>query len=243
MTAKKNRQAWTGRRPRIHRLRKLTITSHAEGDIVTVRVGKDRQPFYLHKELLMKKCDFFRGMFGGSYKEADEKEADLPEDCPEAFRYFVRWIYGSPMTSDLKPGDDPEVLVKAWIFADKMMCSELQNQIIDFLHDFYTQPADNRFYPVRALVLSGKDDSKLMQMLLQIYAHRLALGWYENTKHVQSFFESYDGKLSHRLMSYILESSKTKRLNPYKDNPCKWHQHDSDSEGSCAKKTTKRRKQ
>ncbi|KAI4174908.1 MAG: hypothetical protein LQ343_001935 [Gyalolechia ehrenbergii] len=107
-------------------------------EIVTVLVGSEKKPFYLHKALLSSKSTYFRAAFEGSFKEAAEQSLHLANDDPECFAYYILWIYNQPLeyissNLDRKPtlGD----YCYLYILADKLGSEPLQNLVIDIIHE------------------------------------------------------------------------------------------------------------
>ncbi|KAI4178462.1 MAG: hypothetical protein L6R41_008377 [Letrouitia leprolyta] len=110
-------------------------------DVVTVRVGPEINPFYIHKALLSSKSTYFRAAFEGSFKEATEQSLHLVDDDPHCFSYYVLWLYNQPLERvsgnlDRKPtlGD----YCQLYILAEKLGSEPLQNLIIDIIHECAT---------------------------------------------------------------------------------------------------------
>jgi hypothetical protein len=60
---------------------------------VELRVGRDRVPIMVHKELLCYCSEFFRGAFEGGFRESEEKSLGLSDVEREVFRLFQHWLY------------------------------------------------------------------------------------------------------------------------------------------------------
>jgi hypothetical protein len=75
----------------------ILLTSHRTlgSKEVDIFVGPLREHFSVHEELLCRDAPVFRAMFGNSFgfQEAVNKSADLPEDDPETFEWFIKWLY------------------------------------------------------------------------------------------------------------------------------------------------------
>ena len=61
--------------------------------MVTIRVGDEKYPFLIHKEVICHYSDYFHAMFKGSFSEAETGVVDLPEDEVAVFKMFECWIY------------------------------------------------------------------------------------------------------------------------------------------------------
>ena len=65
---------------------------------MTIFVGPARTKWSLHENLLSATSDFFRTAFNGGFKESADDTLALPEDDPQAFELFVRWLYGKALS-------------------------------------------------------------------------------------------------------------------------------------------------
>lgn len=109
-------------------------------DVVTVYVGPEKNPFYIHKTLLSSKSTYFRAAFEGSFKEATEKSLYLADDDPHCFAFYVLWIYNQPLehvsdTVDEKPSPSLDDYCRLYVLADKLGSEPLQNHVIDIIHE------------------------------------------------------------------------------------------------------------
>ncbi|KAK4539601.1 hypothetical protein LTR36_010537 [Oleoguttula mirabilis] len=72
----------------------------------TVLVGFERVPFIVHKGLICRYGDFFRGAFDGRFKEGKDMEVELKLDSVKDFALFLHWLYAQsvhvPTTSEHK---------------------------------------------------------------------------------------------------------------------------------------------
>lgn len=66
--------------------------------MVSLYVGAEKRKFHVHKKLLCSKIPAFQAMFCGSFKEAEEGIAYLPEDSPVAIELLVEWLYRGFLT-------------------------------------------------------------------------------------------------------------------------------------------------
>jgi len=65
---------------------KLTLIASIYGSKpITVLVGPDRTPFYVHQGLLKSASGFFKGALGHSFEENTKATVSLPEDDPNIF--------------------------------------------------------------------------------------------------------------------------------------------------------------
>ena len=107
--------------------------------IVHVLVGKDKEIFYIHKNLLCGSSDVFTAAFRpGSFKEGATGSIDLPDEDPNVFASFVEWLYMRAFSTSCKGSSescpsDFILLTKLYILADKYLIPALK---IDVLHEF-----------------------------------------------------------------------------------------------------------
>jgi hypothetical protein len=117
---------------------------------VTIYVGPHRTRFTVPKDKLCNASAFFKGAFCTSFKEAREREMDLPEDSPAAFSMFIHWVTKGTIT-DGKRQKYINPLFDLYIFSKKicMNSTELEDRIMDKIQD--ASYANNRL-PNAAMV-------------------------------------------------------------------------------------------
>ena len=120
-----------------------TLTYHfvskSYKETVTLIIGTTKERYVLHKDLLCFYSDFFRAAFNSSFKEATEREIELPDTEIEVFEAFQVWLY----TQDLPQNEalptsvylEWPLLIKLWVFGDRYQIPLLQNNAIDAITD------------------------------------------------------------------------------------------------------------
>lgn len=82
----------------------LSIDFHANScrtlcsDSVRIYVGKERELFTFHKDLLCSISGFFRAAFTGKFSEAAKQEMELDDVKVACFAKFVEWVYRDTFT-------------------------------------------------------------------------------------------------------------------------------------------------
>ncbi|KAG9526777.1 hypothetical protein KCV07_g270, partial [Aureobasidium melanogenum] len=109
---------------------KQPSTKHFQS-LVTLIVGKEKKAYTLHKDLLCFYSDYFRAAFNGSFKEAAERKLELPDVDKDVFEQFQLWLYTRNLPNPTGTVCSYWLLVKMWIFGDRLQISLLQNQIMD----------------------------------------------------------------------------------------------------------------
>ena len=106
---------------------------------MTVYVGPEHYPFYLHKGRLCQHSSVFEKEFHGSFEEATTGSMYLEEDGVDEFKLFEEWLY-SEKFSYPKDSDDPSLLLmKVFCFAEKIGVSNLQNATLDAIRERATE--------------------------------------------------------------------------------------------------------
>jgi hypothetical protein len=70
---------------------------------VELRVGRDRVPIMVHKELLCYYSEFFRGAFEGGFRESEEKSLRLANVDLRIFRLCQHWLYAQASRRTAEP--------------------------------------------------------------------------------------------------------------------------------------------
>lgn len=99
---------------------------------VIVGRGANSREFQLHKDLLCISSEFFDAMFNGSFTEAQQSVATLPEDDPEVFSKFAAWIYREVIESNavLDAEHYMEERINLFAFAEKYRLDKLMDDIM-----------------------------------------------------------------------------------------------------------------
>lgn len=120
---------------------------------VKIIVGPERKAFLINEALLCETSDFFHAAFRGGFREASEKEMELPEESPESFGLFINWLYSHTINNIFDPPDfcrrDPlseekeggigtkaflefeKRILKLWIFSEKFLLQPFFEYIQD----------------------------------------------------------------------------------------------------------------
>ncbi|TIA44181.1 hypothetical protein D6C79_06523 [Aureobasidium pullulans] len=74
--------------------------------IITVRVGPDKQEFYIHKGVLCSNSNYFAKALSGQFQEAKTNTVELDDVHVLLFKVFVAWLYTGKLTYE---SSDPSV--------------------------------------------------------------------------------------------------------------------------------------
>ena len=106
-------------------------------EAIVFLVGTDApKRFIVHESLIKPRSDFVRLALRGDWKEAQERTIPLPEDDPNIFSVYQRWLYAGlvhtrPNSTASKTDDEYSMLVKAYILGEKIMDSNFKDSIAD----------------------------------------------------------------------------------------------------------------
>ncbi|KAL8952334.1 MAG: hypothetical protein Q9222_001745 [Ikaeria aurantiellina] len=105
-----------------------------DSEVVTVRVGSgDNVHCWRIQEKLLTNCSpFFAAALNGSFSEAQSRSIELVEENPDAFRYFVQWLYTGKFTPSLSDDvshdqKNPRIVIQVWALGDKLNCPAFQD--------------------------------------------------------------------------------------------------------------------
>ncbi|KAF7893301.1 uncharacterized protein EAF02_000839 [Botrytis sinoallii] len=123
-------------------------------ELVTITIGKEKQKFTLHKQLLCESVEYFRAAFSaGGFQESHSSCMDMPEDDPEAFELFVHWLYRGEVRRATKLTDIDQFL-KLYVFSEKF-----QEQL-DGVWRNTSSTSPLRKWLIRLLVYNVWDDER-----------------------------------------------------------------------------------
>lgn len=156
---------------------------------MTVLVGPSEVQWRLHENLLSGISDFFRSAFNSGFQESIEDKLTMPEDDPNSFELFVRWLYIRALTpsavsnsttsahvmlgKDFTGGSSTACIqdyLKLYVLASKVLVEELENACVDMAHAFYSVGLR------RPDVKDGTDDHARIYVQVPIVVSLLLLG-------------------------------------------------------------------
>lgn len=103
---------------------------------MTIVVGPDQIEFSIHEKVLSQDSDslFFQKVFSNGFSESRSGRLELPEDEPQAFETFLRWVYaGSGGTQrnvrKFLGGMEGAELLGLYVIAVKYLATSLHDTI------------------------------------------------------------------------------------------------------------------
>ncbi|KAK7899723.1 Transmembrane emp24 domain-containing protein 10 [Exophiala xenobiotica] len=107
------------------------LGSFAQSRFITIIVGAEESKYTAHQEILVAKCPFFATCLTAGMIEASSGEVRLPEDSPEAFGYFIDWVYCGKVQDIGDETDNFISAMEAWVLADKFCMPKWQDELMD----------------------------------------------------------------------------------------------------------------
>ena len=159
--------------------------------MITLLVGKKKNPFHVHMDMLCAVSPFFKSAFmgAGTFKETSERLMTLPKDRSKTIDRMVQWLYSKKVPYDRNPPvtdsevdlrDEYQELVMLYVTADKFGVVTLKNDIIDILYDLHVDEEfelmDNI---IRYIYRETPDGSSLRRLIVDWYV------WHADPKAVR----------------------------------------------------------
>ena len=165
--------------------------------MVTLLVGEDEVPFYVHMDILCRASSFFEAAFMGSgdFVETSKHSMDLPEDDPEAFEYLIQWLYFKKFLMDKEAERELYTrtvearreanshylkLARLYVTADKYCVNELRNEVIDQFYRLQNGlgPRTIPNYVVDYVYANTNARSQLRRLLVANWTWHRRIAWY-----------------------------------------------------------------
>ncbi|KAF8535971.1 hypothetical protein BDD12DRAFT_808168 [Trichophaea hybrida] len=151
--------------------------------LFTVYVGTDKSPYYLHRDLLTRRCSYFKSLhaFGGTETSSNSAHLDTAVDTVQAFDMFVEFIYQDTYTA-------PEYLTNPWkalvhgevyVLAERLMMADLKSLSLRYmaqtLANAYGTKTSELYYSRgrawRNETTPVMDTGGILQLLHTVYSH------------------------------------------------------------------------
>ena len=214
----------------------LIHTSDLGTEIVTIFVGPKRKEFLIHKRLLCKKVEYFDKMFKGGFKEAEETTSYMPEDSPNTFSLFVRWLYRNDFPKLAKTAEQGNESCKSsdimslYFLAHKMCLEVVADRCMDILIDFHVSSDQvlNDEQIVKAYENSMTDSAVRLYCSRQVH---WILATFKNGKHSTMWYrdllEKHEDMFTDLLVQ-LRNTSNKQIMDPRKAPRCDYHVHKKD---------------
>ncbi|KAF2007736.1 hypothetical protein P154DRAFT_419660, partial [Amniculicola lignicola CBS 123094] len=159
---------------------------------VVVGQDPDKKSFHVHELAICDRSEFFRNAMKPEWasQRQDGRIVELPEDDPEAFSFYMIWLYSGRIPTLPDPHVPPtseshHTLAYAYVLGERLLDNDFKNAIAD-TYVLYARgmPPAKRFYPsneeIRVIYEGTRESSPLRKLLVDIWACRGKHEWIEN---------------------------------------------------------------
>lgn len=156
---------------------------------MAIKIGASDSPdstIYVHKNLICNASPFFRAACKDEWKQSEKSMIELPDDEPEVFEHFIHWLYTDQIDTIDKTAfknDDSEgvqqiidLLVSLYVFADKVQCGKLKDEVLDRLMDSMRAGWIPTFPQVEKIYSNTAAGSKLRRWIVDVLIATNMLG-------------------------------------------------------------------
>ncbi|KAE9979957.1 hypothetical protein EG328_000602 [Venturia inaequalis] len=110
--------------------------------------------YTVHETIIRAESPFFEAALSKEWKESEERVVRLPEQYPEAFDIYMRWIYSGKLILEgrgLGPGDGYSklayVLSTAYVLGDVLQDSDFKDAVTDGLFETMSVESEDQCIP------------------------------------------------------------------------------------------------
>lgn len=152
-------------------------SGHDIGDnVIFFDVGKDApKRFTIHEDLVTPRSEFVALALKREWKEAQQRTIPLPDDEPDVFKLYKKWIYYCRIfsmngTAANQQGDGEYcLLVKAYILGEKLVDNHFKDAIIDCIIDKLRSTAMFDLRLTNPIYNHTPETSPLRRLLQDVY--------------------------------------------------------------------------
>lgn len=186
---------------------------------VTIFVGKDRKPFYVHQEQLCEVSSFFKAAFTSGFREASEQTMELVEEDEDTFDRFIQWLYSQQYEM---PGEKAEgggefmEPLKLFVLGEKYDVSKLKDLLMTrlFARGKLTG-SPPQLAGIAYVYENTPTNSKVRKLLADWYACKVSLSWYKGDV-AQRWFGEHPDFMMDVMLSFVNHTSRQHQHNPFK---------------------------
>jgi hypothetical protein len=154
---------------------------------------KTPKKFLVHEDVAKASSEFVRLALGDDCADDSTRQIPLPDDESAVFSVYQHWLYNG-LIHTIRPGfagsadsdEEYELLVKAYIFGEKIIDAAFKNSVVDAIVEKAAQfGLDKRFGFNKRLTSLVFDNttpaSPLRRLWLDVYYHAGTPEWLEST--------------------------------------------------------------
>ncbi|KAF2499052.1 hypothetical protein BU16DRAFT_261064 [Lophium mytilinum] len=237
--------------------KRSSFISPTDQTIVTLKVGPDATPYNVHLELLCGCSEYFRGLFKGAFKEAEERTTTV-ETNVKTMQILMKWLYTQELETQRTSNSSKPAwhlssaeLLDLYAFGDRYEVPELRNVAMRYIQIQYghrTAQSLSTSYIHRAFEKLPAS-STLCRWLIQYFAH-----YWNPAKDNDDDIAAYDNMPHEFLLGVavisrrrflLLQATNKESLIPtaggeFNEDPCHFHEHDDeDSTALCTEESAR----
>lgn len=216
--------------------------------MVDILVGPKKQLFRVHKKPLCSRVSYFDKMLNGSFMEAGEQRAELPEDDCDVFNLFLEWLYIRRLPAiDVavhdkfklsNPNKSPFIhRIKLYCFAEKLCLSSLMDYTMTVLMESYLTLRRLPSFAAMDQIYKHTSSSSPLRRFVAMNAHYIIVtmddtdhSGYWNTTDLTAVMNA-NSDLVADVLKLMRKTYKAEVFSPKMLKPCLFHVHEKD--GSC----------
>lgn len=170
----------------------MTILLYRLGGVptVTLLVGEEKLPFYVHLDLICNESSVFKAAFSGEFIEASKKSMDLPDHDIESVERMIQWLYTK--NYELAKWSSESIKTTAskrfWQLAKLNTLADKYN-IIDQLYVLHSKHVPPQL-PVAIYVYENTtENSSFRKLLTAWFVWDIDMNWYHDPNIQESLLD------------------------------------------------------
>ena len=173
----------------------MTIYRYSDVETVTLYVGKAKNVFNVHADILCQYSAVFRAAFGPHFREGSERAMTLPDEEVWIFEYFVDWIYTQHYKikiceEDNKQAQELDISLRLYVIAEKYDVPTLKKIICkDLLAIAELAKSTPSMHSVIYAYAHTPRNSRIRRLLATWYS-TIPLGWFQKEEIRTWLFEN-----------------------------------------------------
>lgn len=150
--------------------------------------GDKIQTFDVHESLITGRSLFFKKAVSGTWREAQDRLVNLPEDEPATFRCYLHLLYTNTLAimsgslpKTFHEGDEVFGLVKLYVLAEKLQDVDTKNIVLEATMLSYQKDKRGisdyvpKVQEVRIVYTGTTSGSPMRKLLVDLYTYRARL--------------------------------------------------------------------
>ncbi|KAF2151888.1 hypothetical protein K461DRAFT_294761 [Myriangium duriaei CBS 260.36] len=110
-------------------------------DTATVLVGKHKTAFSVHTAIICRQSPFFKAALEGNWIESEQQTVKLPEDDPDTFSDFLKWLYSGTVDPPVAATSNETRLdisphINLYVLAEKLQTPDCKQKVLSVLWNF-----------------------------------------------------------------------------------------------------------